>query len=95
MHKMELNIQEETKTKLVAEIKGEDATLCNLLVKELTNDKEVKHASYAVEHPSIGVPTLLVETTSKKAPRKALLDAVQRLKKLNETFKKAFEKEFK
>ena len=91
---MELYVKEETKTKLLVEIKGEDATLCNLLVKELYNDKDVKHASYTVEHPSLGVPILLVETTG-KGPRDALLDAVKRLRKTNEAFKKAFEKEIK
>ena len=91
---MELIVKEETKTKMVVDIKGEDATLCNLLVKELYNDKDVKNASFTVDHPSLAVPTLIVET-ARKEPRKALADAVSRLKKTNDAFKKAFEKAIK
>lgn len=92
---MELVFKEDTKTKLVVDIKGEDTTLCNLLVRELYQDSAVKYASYTVEHPSANIPTLFVETTSSKTPRKALLEAVERIKKVNDAFKKAFEKELK
>ncbi|MBU0536093.1 MAG: DNA-directed RNA polymerase subunit L [Nanoarchaeota archaeon] len=77
---MELNVLEETKTKLVVEVKGEDSTLMNVLRKELYNDKDVKAAAYSIKHPSIGVPALIVETTG-KSPRDAITDALKRLKK--------------
>lgn len=90
---MELNVIEESKNRLVVEIKGEDATLCNLIRKELWNDDSVKAAAYSVKHPSIGIPILVVETSG-KSPREALLDAVKRLKKDISSFEKAFAKEF-
>ena len=89
---MELNILEDSKTRLVVEIKGEDATLCNLLRKELWNDDKVKSAAFSVKHPSIGVPQMIVETTGKE-PREALSDAVKRLKKTISDFEKKAAKE--
>ncbi|MBD3313570.1 DNA-directed RNA polymerase subunit L [Candidatus Woesearchaeota archaeon] len=77
---MEFNVLEETKTRLVAEVEGEDATLMNLVRKELWNDKDVKTAAYSKKHPSVSAPTLIVETSGKE-PRKALADAVARIKK--------------
>lgn len=89
---MELNVLEETKTRMVVELKGEDHTFCNFLKKELWNDDKVKVSTYAMNHPSIGIPRLVLETSG-KAPREALQDAAKRLSKNIETFKKASEKE--
>ncbi|MFO8016237.1 MAG: DNA-directed RNA polymerase subunit L [Candidatus Woesearchaeota archaeon] len=89
---MELKVLEETKNRLVVEINGEDATLCNILRKELWNDDKVKSAAFSVKHPSIGVPQLVVETTGKE-PREALSDAVKRLKKSLSDFEKKAAKE--
>jgi len=93
-HKMEIKVLEESKTKLVFEIQGEDHTLCNSLTKELNNDESVKTATYNIEHPSIGIPRIIVET-AKKTPREAIADALKRLKKDNTSFLKAFQKEIK
>lgn len=90
---MQINIIEETKTRLVADLEGYDATLCNALKKELNEDKKVTAASYAIAHPSIGIPRIVVETDG-KAPKEALVDAAKRLKKTANTFLKSFEKEF-
>ncbi|MBI4738949.1 DNA-directed RNA polymerase subunit L [Candidatus Woesearchaeota archaeon] len=48
---MELKILEETKTKLVIDMTGEDHTLCNMLKKELWKNKHVKVAGYNIDHP--------------------------------------------
>jgi DNA-directed RNA polymerase subunit L len=89
---MEIKIIEESKDRIVIDIEGEDATLCNSLRKELYNDDKVKNASYAVEHPAVGVPRMIIETSG-KSPKDALVDAAKRLKKDIAAFKKAFEKE--
>ncbi len=91
---MEVKVLEESKTKLVFELHGEDTTLCNALTNELYNDESVKTATYNVNHPFIGVPKIIVET-SKKSPREALADALKRLKKENDKFLKSFQKEIK
>lgn len=85
---MQVNILEETKTKLVFELPGEDATLCNALKRELWNDKSVKAAGYSVNHPSIGTPAMVVETSG-ESPRDAVLEAIKRLKKESDKLRKA------
>ncbi|MCK4670481.1 MAG: DNA-directed RNA polymerase subunit L [Nanoarchaeota archaeon] len=90
---MELNIIENTKYKIVAELKGEDHTFCNLLVKELQNNENVKSAAYAIAHPLHRVPKITVETNTNITAKQALLDAVASLKKTVENFHNSFEKE--
>ena len=90
--KMELNILEDKKNKMIVEIKGETHTFCNALKKELWNDKHVKAAAYRISHPFVGVPTLVVETDSSETPKKALLEASKRLQKGFDNFKTGFSK---
>ncbi|MCX6706769.1 MAG: DNA-directed RNA polymerase subunit L [Candidatus Woesearchaeota archaeon] len=90
---MEINVIEETKNRIVVEVKDEDATLCNIIRKELWNDEAVKAAAYTVKHPSIKAPHLIVETAGKSA-REALLDSMKRIKKDLSAFEKAVAKEF-
>ena len=85
---MQLTILEETKSKLVFELPGEDATLCNALKRELWNDKAVKAAGYTVSHPSIGTPKMIVETSG-ESPKDAVLEAIKRLKKETDKLRKA------
>ena len=91
---MEIVIKEQSKKKLIFEIKGESHTLCNALKEELRNDPKVTVAAYFVSHPDIDEPTFTLETDGIE-PKKALMNAVKRLKKQNETFLKAFLKETK
>ena len=80
---MEINVLEEKKKKMVFELKGENHTLCNALREELWNDKAVTVSAYNINHPLIGVPKFFVETDGEKEPRKAVKDAISRLKKKN------------
>jgi DNA-directed RNA polymerase subunit L len=91
---MEINVIEKTKSKIIIEIKGEGHTLCNALKEELYNDPAVKAAGYFIEHPVVGVPKLVVETSGKAAV-KAIVDAAKRLMKKNDNFLAAFNKEVK
>ena len=84
---MEFTVIEESKTRLVFELKGETHTFCNLLKDELLNTKGVVTASYRVDHPLTGVPRFLVETKAVE-PRKALKDALASIKKKAEAFRK-------
>jgi len=84
---MEFIVLEESKTKLVFELKGETHTFCNLVKEELLTTKGVTTASYRVDHPLIGVPRFLVETKGAE-PRKALKEALASIKKKAEAFKK-------
>jgi DNA-directed RNA polymerase subunit L len=88
---MEFNALEESKTKLVFELKGETHTFCNALKQELLGVKGVEIATYRIEHPLVGVPKFLIETKGVE-PRKALKDALKALKKKAEDFSKEVKK---
>ncbi len=92
---MELVVIEESKIRLVFDLKGEDHTFCNILKEELYTDKDVKVATYSIAHPLLGVPRFIIETASAKTPRKAVSEALARLKKTFASFRKAVEKEMK
>lgn len=91
---MELKILEETKTKLVIDMTGEDHTLCNMLKKELWKNKHVKVAGYNIDHPLIGTPRFVVETAGEN-PKDAIIAAANSMKKDCDAFLKAFAKEAK
>lgn len=76
---MEVQILEDENTKLKFKIIGETHTLCNLLKKELFNDKAVEFAGYSIEQPLIKEALFTVSTT-KKSARKAVNDALERIK---------------
>ena len=88
---MELNVLEDSKNKLVVEIKGEGHALCNALKSELWKNKKVNIAGYNIAHPLVGVPKLVIETDSGK-PKDALVDAAKKVKKEADEFLKAFNK---
>ena len=88
---MELTVLEQKKNRFVFELGGADHTLCNALKNELWNDDDVKVATYAVKHPLLAVPKFIVETKSGEA-KKAVMDAIARLKKLYKGFATALNK---
>ena len=90
MSKMEIKILDDKKNKVIVEVKGADHTLCNSLKSELLNDKHVKIATYSIRHPQISLPQVIVETDGEISPKNAIINAVQRLHKINEKFKKEF-----
>ncbi len=92
---MEIKILENEKNKLVFQLIGADHTFCNALKKELVNVKGVTIATYAVEHPQIGIPKILIETEGATSPKKALETAITGVKKSNKEFLAAFEKAVK
>jgi len=91
---MEIRVLDDKKNRLYFEVDGAGHTLMNALKTELYNDKNVKVSTYAVRHPEISHPKMIVETDGAD-PRKSVQAAVQRLKKANEKFRKDFSKEVK
>lgn len=89
---MEFNILEETPKRLVAEVKGAGHTLCNALKSELWENKHVKIATYAINHPLVGIPKFVIETDGDAKPRKALADAAGKLADSVDKLKKEFKK---
>ncbi len=87
MLNMEFKVIEESKTKLIFELKGETHTFCNALKHELDSVKGVEIATYRVDHPLIGTPKFQLETKGIE-PRKALKEALAALKKKTKEFQK-------
>lgn len=91
---MEIKIIEQSKNKIIFELKGEDDSLCNALKDELYNDSNVKIASYRIDHPLINIPRFIVEVKTGDA-KKTLVDAAKRLKKEAIKFHDEFKKQAK
>ncbi|MBU0666067.1 MAG: DNA-directed RNA polymerase subunit L [Nanoarchaeota archaeon] len=90
---MEIKFLEDTKYRVVFELKGTDHTFVNALKEELWNDADIKIAAYNIEHPLIGIPKIIVETgNSKKDAKKAIMNACDRIKKENTQFLTKFKK---
>lgn len=83
---MELKIIEDEKDRILIEVGEEDHTFCNVLVKKLNEDEDVKFAAYSIDHPLVGVPKLLVEGKNVrsliKRAVKALSEEAEEIKKL-------------
>lgn len=89
---MEINILEESAKKMIFEVKGENHTLCNALKKALWGNKHVKVATYSVDHPLTGEPKIIVETDGEVKPKKAVMEAADRLQKEMEKLRKEVSK---
>jgi DNA-directed RNA polymerase subunit L len=87
---MELTILESKKHRMVFELKGTDHTFCNALKQELWNDESVKVAAYNINHPLVGVPKFIIESSGDV--KEALIAASSRLQKRNKEFLAAFQK---
>jgi len=92
---MEIKVLENKKNRVVFEIEGEDHSFCNVLKKELLNDEHVKIATYAIEHPLISKPKMILETDGEEEVSKALKEAAKRVGKKAEKFKEEFTKSVK
>ena len=88
---MEIKIVEEKGNRLEFEI-DENVGFLNALKKELLNDDNVKVATYFIKHPLVGKPKMIVEADD---PKKALVAAANRLKKINDKFAEEVKKEIK
>ena len=88
---MEFNVIEESKTKLIFELKGETHSFCNVLKKELQGTKGVEVATYRIDHPLVGIPRFHLETKGVE-PRKALKSALASLKKKAKEFESEVKK---
>lgn len=86
---MEIKVLEKTATKIIFQLLGADHTFCNALKRELNNVEGVEIATYAIEHPQIGIPKMLIQT-KKISPKDALKVALDSLSKQNKAFITAF-----
>jgi len=85
---MEIKVIEDTKNRFKVELVGKTHTLCNLLSKELWNDKDIAVSGYTLEHPNANA--VLTVETEKGDSKKALVDAINRIEKINKEFSTKF-----
>lgn len=76
---MQLNVLESEAKRAVIELVGADHTVLLIVRDQLEKDSDVKLVTFAVDHPLVGTPKLIVETTRKK-PQTAVLDAIKELR---------------
>ena len=86
---MEIKVLEKSATKLIFQLIGADHTFCNILKRELNTVEGVEVATYAIEHPQIGIPKMLIQTKKIK-PQDAIKKALDKLSKENKAFLTAF-----
>ena len=91
---MEINVLEDSKTKMMFELKGEGHAFCNALRSEILKNNKVISVGYSIEHPLINIPKFIIETKG-TTPKDAILDAVKGLKKEASEFNKSFSKKAK
>lgn len=89
---MEMKIIEEKKGKMIFELGGASHTICNILKKELWNNKHIKNVGYLIRHPLIGKPEFIIETDGEE-PRKVIISACQKIDKELDNFSDEFKKE--
>ncbi len=88
---MKIKVLEAAKNKLEIELEGETHTLANLLREALHKDKDVKVASYVIDHPYLSNPRLYL--ASNTDAKEALLRTIEFLKDQLKEFEKAFDNE--
>src|SRR3989344_3940461 len=91
---MEIKVLENEKNRLRFEIVGGSHTLANMITKELWNEGDVTVSGYNLMHPQTQNIVILLETT-KKDPKKVLLETLSSIKKKNTEFKTQFAKAMK
>jgi len=91
---MEIKVLENEKNRLRIELVGDTHTLANLITKELWNETDVTVSGYNLMHPQTRNIVMLIETT-KKDPKKVLLETLTTLKKKSSEFQTQFQKAIK
>ncbi len=80
---MEIRIIEETDDMLKVEV--DDATLINLLNEKIWKQKGIDFSAFSIDHPYLAKPVITVRA---KNPKKALIDATDKIVEDVETFRK-------
>ena len=89
-----MKVISEKKGHMVFELSGATHTICNILKKEIWNNKHVKNVGYTIKHPLVGQPEFVVETDGEDV-KKIVASAAQKLKKEFEKLAADAKKELK
>jgi DNA-directed RNA polymerase subunit L len=91
---MQIRLLRKESNELRIEITGEGHTFCNMLQKNLLEDKNVEIAGYNVPHPLVTKAIVFVRTKGRRRPKTALRDAAKKMRKRSEELRKAIEEAF-
>jgi len=92
---VKVNILKKSENELKIEIEGSSHGLCNLIQKRLLEDKRVDFAGYDVPHPLASSPIIYLRMKGTAKPEEALIDAVGKVKDVNDTFSKELDRVLK
>lgn len=87
---MEVKFITKEKNMVEVEVAGFDTSLLNSIVEKLINAKGVEMAAYKVEHPLVGIPTLMVKTKGATDAASLILKTLDEIENETEEFKKKF-----
>lgn len=89
---MKVKVLKKEENELKIEIEGGSHGICNLIQKRLLEDERVAFAGYDVPHPLASSPIIYLRMKDKTPPEDALIDAVTKVRKVNETFGKELDR---
>lgn len=93
--KLKIKVLKKTANELKIEIEGTEHGLCNLLQKNLLEDKNVDMAGYDIPHPLASNPVIYVRMKGAAKPEEALKKAAEKAREANAVFSKELEKALK
>jgi len=88
---MEIKVLDQEKNSVRLELVGVNNTMSNILSKALWNNSDVDVVGYNQKHPETTNPILIL-STKKNNPKKAILETLAVLKKENKDFISQFNK---
>jgi DNA-directed RNA polymerase subunit L len=93
--KLKVKVLKKTDKELKIEIEGTGHGLCNLLQKNLLEQKGVDMGGYDIPHPLASNPVIYVRTKGAAKPVDVLIKAAEKAREANEAFGKELEKALK
>jgi DNA-directed RNA polymerase subunit L len=92
---MKVSVLKRSPNELRIELEGVGHTLCNLLQKQLLEEKGVDMAGYDVPHPLTPNSIIYIRTKGTVKPEKVLRDALEKARETNKEFSRELAKALK
>ena len=90
--KLKIKIISKSGKELKIELEGAGHGLCNLLQKQLLEDKNVEMAGYDIPHPLASNPFIYIRMKGAAKPEDSLKKAAQKARAANQVFSEALQK---
>ena len=89
---MNVKIVSKSGKEMKIELEGAGHGLCNLLQKQLLEDKNVDMAGYDIPHPLASNPIIYIRMKGSAKPEDALRKAAQKARSVNAVFSEQLQK---